>query len=132
MDSPVKFEPKGIVLLRLPPIWWSIQGSPTRIRKKRFTTSSCPSRILVTMHLVVAVAHRLLTSTERSLPLSQEGTQRTIRSKGSRFSVSYQTLTFLHRAVVPNPSLNLTLHSLPVFGPPFHSGPNTGKLFLAD
>lgn len=30
-----------------------------------------------------------------------------------------------------NTSFNRTLHSLPAFGPPFHSGPNTINLFRA-
>ena len=34
-------------------------------------------------------------------------------------------------AAGPNHSLNRTLHSGTVFGPPFHSGPNTVPLFRA-
>ena len=34
-------------------------------------------------------------------------------------------------ALLANPSLNRTLHSVPAFGPPFHSGPNTVPLFRA-
>ncbi len=45
--------------------------------------------------------------------------------------MSYQTLTFLYRVVAANPSFNLTLYSLSVFGLPFHSGPNTVNLFRA-
>ena len=34
-------------------------------------------------------------------------------------------------ALLANQSLNRTLHSVPAFGPPFHSGPNTVPLFRA-
>jgi hypothetical protein len=34
-------------------------------------------------------------------------------------------------AALPNPSVNRTLHGLPAFGPPFHSGPNTVNPFRA-
>jgi hypothetical protein len=34
-------------------------------------------------------------------------------------------------AALPNPSVNRTLHGLPAFGPPFHSGPNTANPFRA-
>lgn len=34
-------------------------------------------------------------------------------------------------ALLANLSLNRTLHSVPAFGPPFHSGPNTVPLFRA-
>jgi hypothetical protein len=33
--------------------------------------------------------------------------------------------------VLANHSLNRTLHSVPAFGPPFHSVPNTVPLFRA-
>jgi hypothetical protein len=35
------------------------------------------------------------------------------------------------REVLPNPSVNRTLHGLPALGPPFHSGPNTVNPFRA-
>jgi hypothetical protein len=35
------------------------------------------------------------------------------------------------RALLANHSLNRTLHSVPTFGPPFHSVPNTVPLFRA-
>ena len=35
------------------------------------------------------------------------------------------------RKVRPNPSVNRTLHGLPAFGPPFHSGPNAVNPFRA-
>jgi hypothetical protein len=55
-----------------------------------------------------------------------------------RFRVAYpyckaesSPVPFGERQLWPNPSVNRTLHGLPAFGPPFHSGPNTAKPFRA-
>lgn len=81
--------------------------------------------------IVLAKSQMFATAGKTLLEAVARQIQRLGRLASSVMFMEANAVLVIVHALLANQSLNRTLHSVPAFGPPFHSGPNIVPLFRA-